>query len=97
MTGSGGQGIGTPQGGVISPLLANIYMRRFLLAWENWGLPRRLEAHVVNYADDSVILCRDKAAGMCCRIRRNLPAGSHSTLAASACWRVGLCWAADDE
>ena len=62
MAGSGGQGIGTPQGGVISPLLANIYMRRFLLAWESWGLPRRLEAHVVNYADDFVILCRDKAA-----------------------------------
>jgi RNA-directed DNA polymerase len=62
MSGSGGQGIGTPQGGVISPLLANIYMRRFLLAWESWGLPRRLEAHVVNYADDFVILCRGKAA-----------------------------------
>jgi RNA-directed DNA polymerase len=62
MTGSGGQGIGTPQGGVISPLLANIYMRRFLLAWESWGLPRRLEAHVINYADDFVILCRNRAA-----------------------------------
>ena len=61
MTGSGGQGIGTPQGGVISPLLANIYMRRFLLAWENWGLPQRLKAHVVNYADDFVILCRSRA------------------------------------
>lgn len=62
MSGSGGQGVGTPQGGVISPLLANIYMRRFLLAWESWGLTRRLEAHVINYADDFVILCRDKAA-----------------------------------
>jgi RNA-directed DNA polymerase len=62
MSGSGGQGIGTPQGGVISPLLANIYMRRFLLAWERWGLTRRLGAQVINYADDFVILCRDKAA-----------------------------------
>jgi RNA-directed DNA polymerase len=61
MTGSGGQGIGTPQGGVISPLLANIYMRRFLLAWESWGLPRRLQAQVINYADDFVILCRNQA------------------------------------
>ena len=61
LTGPGGQGIGTPQGGVISPLLANIYMRRFLLAWEQKGLPGKLHAHVVNYADDFVILCRDTA------------------------------------
>ena len=52
---------GTPQGGVASPLLANIYMRRFLLAWERWGLPRKLQAQVVNYADDFVILCRKTA------------------------------------
>lgn len=61
LTGSGGQGIGTPQGGVISPLLANIYMRRFLLAWEQKELPKKLQAHVVNYADDFVILCRGTA------------------------------------
>ena len=61
LTGSGGQGIGTPQGGVISPLMANIYMRRFLLAWELKGLPEKLCAHVVNYADDFVILCRGTA------------------------------------
>jgi len=58
LTGTTGTGVGTPQGGVISPLLANIYMRRFLLAWEQWELPRKLQAHVVNYADDFVILCR---------------------------------------
>lgn len=60
-TGAGGQGVGTPQGGVISPLLANIYMRQFLLAWEQWGLSQKLHAHVVNYADDFVILCRGTA------------------------------------
>jgi retron-type reverse transcriptase len=48
---------GTPQGGVISPLLANLYFRRFLLAWEQHGHRRRLDAHVVNYADDFVICC----------------------------------------
>lgn len=47
--------------GVISPILANIYMRRFLLAWEQWGLSQKLHAHVVNYADDFVILCRGTA------------------------------------
>jgi RNA-directed DNA polymerase len=48
---------GTPQGGVISPLLANLYFRRFLLAWEQQGHCGRLDAHVVNYADDFVICC----------------------------------------
>jgi group II intron reverse transcriptase/maturase len=48
---------GTPQGGVISPLLANLYFRRFMLAWYAGGHARRLRAEVVNYADDFVILC----------------------------------------
>jgi RNA-directed DNA polymerase len=61
LTGPGGRGVGTPQGGVISPLLANIYMRRFLLAWEKNEFPRKLRAHVVNYADDFVILCHGTA------------------------------------
>jgi group II intron reverse transcriptase/maturase len=49
---------GTPQGGVISPLLANCYFRRFLLAWHAHGHQDQLDAHVVNYADDFVICCR---------------------------------------
>jgi len=49
---------GTPQGGVISPLLANCYFRRFLLAWHSHGHRDQLDAHVVNYADDFVICCR---------------------------------------
>jgi RNA-directed DNA polymerase len=61
LTGGKGSSQGTPQGGVASPLLANIYMRRFLLAWEKRGLPRKLQAQVVNYADDFVILCRRTA------------------------------------
>jgi retron-type reverse transcriptase len=51
---------GTPQGGVISPLLANCYFRRFLLAWHNHGHRDQLDAHVVNYADDLVICCRPR-------------------------------------
>jgi RNA-directed DNA polymerase len=61
LTGGKHHGKGVPQGGVISPLLANIYMRRFLLAWEQWGIPRKLRAHIVNYADDFVILCHRTA------------------------------------
>jgi hypothetical protein len=49
---------GTPQGSPISPLLANLYFRRFLLAWERFGHRKRLDAYVVNYADDFVICCR---------------------------------------
>jgi RNA-directed DNA polymerase len=43
---------GTPQGGSASPLLANLYFRRFLLAWYGHGHYKRLDAQVVNYADD---------------------------------------------
>ena len=44
--------------GVISPLLANIYMRRFVLGWKKLGLERSLGTRLVTYADDLVILCR---------------------------------------
>jgi group II intron reverse transcriptase/maturase len=54
-------GRGTPQGAPISPLLANLYMRRFLLGWKQAGWEEELQARIVNYADDFVILCRAKA------------------------------------
>ena len=53
---------GTPQGGVVSPLFANVYFRRFVLAWRDHGHQAHLDAHVVNYADDFVICCRPGAA-----------------------------------
>ena len=53
---------GTPQGGVISPMLANRYMNRFLKHWRNQGRGEAFQAHVVNYADDFVILSRGHAA-----------------------------------
>jgi RNA-directed DNA polymerase len=52
---------GSPQGSPISPLLANIYMRRFILGWKTGGHAQRLKARIVNYADDFVICCRDTA------------------------------------
>jgi group II intron reverse transcriptase/maturase len=48
---------GTPQGGIISPLLSNLYFRRFMLAWYGHGYATKFRAEVVNYADDFVILC----------------------------------------
>jgi RNA-directed DNA polymerase len=53
---------GTPQGGVVSPLLANIYMHRFIKAFRTYGLDRRYGAVLVTYADDFVVLCRQGAA-----------------------------------
>jgi RNA-directed DNA polymerase len=53
---------GVPQGGVISPLVANLYMNRFLKYWRQNGKGEAWDAHVINYADDFVILSRGHAA-----------------------------------
>ena len=55
------EGRGTPQGTPISPLLSNLYMRRFVLGWKVSGHDRRPDAQIVNYADDFVICCRGTA------------------------------------
>src|SRR5688500_6975751 len=47
---------GTPQGGVISPLLANIYLHAFDRAWATHGV-----GEVVRYADDFVVRCESRA------------------------------------
>jgi RNA-directed DNA polymerase len=53
---------GIPQGSPLSPLLANLYMRRFVLGWKKLGLEESLGARLVTYADDLVILCRRGSA-----------------------------------
>jgi RNA-directed DNA polymerase len=55
------EGRGTPQGSPLSPLLSNLYMRRFVLGWTQLGHQQRLQAHIVNYADDLMICCRGRA------------------------------------
>src|SRR6202166_1492148 len=55
-------GRGIPQGSPISPLLVNLYMRRFVLGWKRRGLEDRLGSRIVTYADDLVILCRRRKA-----------------------------------
>jgi RNA-directed DNA polymerase len=52
---------GTPQGGVASPMLANLYMNRFLKHWRKTGRSEAFRGHVISYADDFVILCRGHA------------------------------------
>ncbi len=53
-----GTDLGSPQGGVISPLLANIYLDVLDLLWERQC---RHLGELVRYADDAVVLCRSKA------------------------------------
>jgi RNA-directed DNA polymerase len=62
MTGGKRSTRGTPQGGVISPLLANIYMHRYLRAWRHRDKGRQYRARVISYADDFVIVNRGHAA-----------------------------------
>jgi group II intron reverse transcriptase/maturase len=50
---------GTPQGGVISPLLANLYLHILDRIWERRGLQQQIGARIVRYADDIVVLCRN--------------------------------------
>jgi RNA-directed DNA polymerase len=61
LTGGKRSKCGTPQGGVISPLLANRYMNRFLKYWQLTRMGAKLEACVITYADDFVILSRHRA------------------------------------
>jgi RNA-directed DNA polymerase len=61
LTGGKDNDRGTPQGGVISPLLANLYMNRMLKGWRQTGRAEQFRAQIVNYADDFVILSRGKA------------------------------------
>ena len=49
---------GTPQGGVISPLLANCYLHLLDRLWQRRNLKGKLQAHLVRYADDFVVMCR---------------------------------------
>src|SRR5215218_6682194 len=49
---------GIPQGSPVSPLLSNLYMRRFVLGWKKLRLEQSLGSRIATYADDLVILCR---------------------------------------
>jgi RNA-directed DNA polymerase len=55
---------------VISPLLANLYMNRYLKVFRLRGFDRRYGARLVNYADDFVILCRHGAAEVLAQTER---------------------------
>jgi RNA-directed DNA polymerase len=61
LTGGKDKDRGTPQGGVISPLLANLYINRMLKGFRQTGREEKFQARIVNYADDFVILSRGKA------------------------------------
>lgn len=53
---------GTPQGGVISPLLANIYLNVLDKVWKQKRIEERYGARLIRYADDCVVLCKSNPA-----------------------------------
>lgn len=63
--------LGTSQGAVISPLLANIYLNTLDRLWEKYGLTHGI---LVRYADDTVIICKNKKK---CKSRTELIAVHH--------------------
>ena len=63
---------GTPQGGVISPLLSNLYLHILDRIWERNNLQQRLGARIVRYADDIVILCRRNKSGKAMAVLRQI-------------------------
>jgi RNA-directed DNA polymerase len=89
MRGGKGSRMGTPQGGVISPLLANIYMNRFLRVFVERGKDREFAAQLVNYADDFVILSRGRAKAALEWTRRVMAAIGLSLNETKTCLRNG--------
>lgn len=63
---------GTPQGGVISPLLANCYLHLLDRIGDRHQLDKKLGARIVRYADDFVVLCKGKVDAPLARIRHVL-------------------------
>jgi len=63
---------GTPQGGVISPLLANLYLHLLDRIWHKKQLQSKLGARLVRYADDFVVLCRKGTEQSMAIVRRVL-------------------------
>ena len=63
---------GTPQGGIISPLLANLYLHILDRIWERNNLQQKLGARIVRYADDIVILCRRSQSGQVLMVLRQI-------------------------
>lgn len=63
---------GVPQGGVISPLLSNCYLHLLDRIWKRHRLDHVLQARIVRYADDFVVLCKHQVDAPLAMIRRIL-------------------------
>ena len=70
--GGKGKRRGTPQGGVISPLLANLYLHLLDRIWERHGMERTQATRLVRYADDMVLLCAQGTAKPLAMLRQVL-------------------------
>lgn len=80
---------GTPQGGVISPLLANIYINRLLKAFAASKLGRKHGARIINYADDFVVVARKGAAEVLAQVKRWLEGMKLTLNESKTCIRDG--------
>jgi RNA-directed DNA polymerase len=85
---------GIPQGSPISPLLSNLYMRRFVLGWKRAGMEQRLGARIVNYADDLVICCKGNNAQKALSAMRQMMARLKLTVNEE---KTRICCLPDDE
>lgn len=63
---------GTPQGGVISPLLSNCYLHLLDRIWDRHQLRWKLKARIIRYADDFVVLCAGKVDAPLSTVRQVL-------------------------
>ncbi len=80
---------GTPQGGVISPLLANIYLNRLHKVFAASELGRKHGARIISYADDFVVVARKGAAEVLTRVKRWLEGMKLTLNESKTCIRDG--------
>src|SRR5438046_5189518 len=66
------EGRGSPQGSAISPLLSNLYMRRFVLGWKKLGHEKRLTRIIHIFEDEKSLFCYKHVVYTCLQLTKRL-------------------------